>query len=372
MGLMTLGVSRALAEQAAAVDLADRVRAGAEWLARIQREDGTFRYGWDPALDIDQQPGNLIRQAGASAVLARSARLLKDRPLESAALRAIRSLASLAEDRRPPMEGYHPVGFSSLLLLAIRELPAIPDDLKRVESRLSAKLRARQRGDGSIRLSGGDDPADDEGDPEEWMAYYPGEALAALSAGPAEDRESTRRSLAFYRGYWAKNPEPAAVPWQTMAFARLATDGKDPATAYVFAMNDRLVELQYAPGDREAAWVGGFASFVDGRRVRSEPDITTGSYAEALVEAWLLARRVGDADRAQQYGEALRRALVFLSRLQYRAEDVEHFSPAYRPQLIGSFHASLSNGTVRIDFTQHALMAMSRAWEVGWPTDEGP
>jgi hypothetical protein len=44
--------------------------------------------------------------------------------------------------------------------------------------------------------------------------------------------------------------------------------------------------------------------------------------------------------------------------LQYTGQRAEHFVEAYRPSILGAFHASAQDGKLRIDYTQHPLCAM--------------
>jgi len=63
--------------------------------------------------------------------------------------------------------------------------------------------------------------------------------------------------------------------------------------------------------------------------------------------------------RHQRYTEVLERCLQFVVRLQYTDANVQHFADWYRPRLVGAFHASPSDGNLRLDYTQHALSALT-------------
>ena len=51
------------------------------------------------------------------------------------------------------------------------------------------------------------------------------------------------------------------------------------------------------------------------------------------------------------------RAACILMSLQYTAT-AEHFVEAFRPSILGAFHASPQDGNLRIDYTQHPVCAM--------------
>jgi hypothetical protein len=50
--------------------------------------------------------------------------------------------------------------------------------------------------------------------------------------------------------------------------------------------------------------------------------------------------------------------LQFLITLQYTEANTQHFADWYRPAMLGAFHASHQDGTLRIDYTQHAVCAL--------------
>jgi hypothetical protein len=152
----------------------------------------------------------------------------------------------------------------------------------------------------------------------------------------------------------------ALVPLHAAAYAEahLLTREKAFADA-VNEMNDWLCDLQYAQLDRRHPfWLGGFKSWVDGKAAALAPDAGSAAYAESLVEACRVARQAGDLTRFQRYRGAIEGCLRFLTTLQYSEFNTQHFAEWYRPALLGGFHASHQDGTLRIDYTQHAICAL--------------
>ncbi|MBY0587793.1 hypothetical protein K2X85_11495 [bacterium] len=351
------------------------LRQGGDWLLANGRADGLFRYGFEPALDRDIDEENLVRQAGTATALARVGSILDDRAMIDRAREVIQKLLARRSDRQQESasvrrrfekkQGAHPVGWSALLLLALAELDKRTDLERTQGDELAGFLLACQRPDGSIRLQAIDDEDADEGDvDEEGWAYYPGEALFALARWGAirQDArywESVRKSRTVYTRLWRQEKEPAFVPWQSAAHAELFLAHGDPASsAFVFEMNDWLLELQFDGETSPAGWKGGFGHYQAGQRWAVEPNISTASYAEALVEAVRVAHQAGDVRRVERYRRALDEALAFVSSLQYQPDRLGHFHDTYRNKLAGAFFEAPFDGTVRIDFTQHALMAM--------------
>jgi hypothetical protein len=356
----------------------DSLRLGGEWLLNNRREDGLFRYGWEPALNQDLDEENLIRQAGTAAALARVGTLLPDASMIARARGVMQILLEVRDrwskervsqrKRLEKEQGGHPVGLAALLLLGLSELPTRTNEEEEQGDRLAQYLLACQRPDGSIRLTTNDDPEGDEGDvAETGWAYYPGEALYALARWGVIHRDPSclsgvERSLAVYRRLWGERKEAAFVAWQSAAHAELfLAGGSEKSALFVCEMNDWLLDLQFDGSSTPTGWKGGFGQYYQGERWASEPGITTASYAESLVEAVRVANRMKDAQRSARYHKALEAALEFVRRLQYRADRLGHFEPGYRASLVGAFFEAPSSGTVRIDFTQHALMAMG-----GW------
>jgi hypothetical protein len=168
------------------------------------------------------------------------------------------------------------------------------------------------------------------------------------------------KSLAFYHAGWAKAKTPDAAHAFAAACAEtyLATTDKK-ALAFAFDVADWVCGLQYSTIDRRRlAWYGGFMAWRDGRPMEEQPDVRAGSLAAGLVEACRAARESGDAARLQRYTGALEQALQFLTTLQYTEGGTQHFSAWYRPKVVGGFHASPTDGDLRIDHTADAVTAL--------------
>lgn len=372
----------------------------------LWRNSGDNIYGWNPSLNRPIPGRNLLRSAGAHAALARGVRTFvwettEDGPWGLASIgeqvrdsvaNFVREQTVSAEARvdflRPLAKGddCNPVGLAALLLLSLEEAtedpfghdPRIHDSIPGI----ARYLAYRQRQDGTFRLGLSDDPADDEGDDDlDEVAYYPGEALYAMARGHRIEKESWRtevveRAFAPYRNHWRQYRQQAFVPWQSCAYSEmyLATRQRKYAD-FVFEMNDWLLPLQYSERvGVSKEWIGGFDSVWQGERMNAPPGASTGSYAESLVDAFRVARAVGDKERMEKYEAATIAAFRFLTSIQYTDANTKHFQPELQERLKGAFHASVEDGTVRIDFAQHALMAMCNYLKEvkGDETGEGP
>ncbi len=97
----------------------------------------------------------------------------------------------------------------------------------------------------------------------------------------------------------------------------------------------------------------------EGRAVTSRPGIGSAACGESLVSACRAAREAADVPRFGRFSEALERCLQFVTTLQYTEANTQHFNSWYQERLLGGFHASRQDGELRIDYTQHAVCALT-------------
>jgi len=194
--------------------------------------------------------------------------------------------------------------------------------------------------------------------------YYPGEALAAIARDYEEQPqqravEAFNTAYGYYSALFRAAPAPPFVAWHTQAFARMALRTKRPDyTEFVFGMTDWLVARQYdASNCRWPELYGGVEGYVPAR-----VGVATASYLEGFTDALVLARRVGDQERAARYEQAVRLAARFVMQLQVRP--VEAYYARSRPDTVWGIRTSPSDNRLRIDHCQHALMALMKTRQV--------
>lgn len=354
------------------------VRRGAEWLFRMNTVKGRFVHGFLPSVNAVMEGDNYRHQAGAALALARAARYTGDKTY---AARATQAVLSLLDDTvteadpsdpggtpwraPPPSSAVNRLGAAGLLIAAINELPAPQDDLLKKSEELCAYVRKRQRADGSLSYTEGDEKAA-AADPE-GVNSYPGEALYGLMRSQARrpapwKADAARKALAYYAPWWRAHQNMAFVPWQTAAYAEayLLTKEK-PFADFVGEMNDWLCDGKQHErlNPRHPEWLGGFMGGSDGKALPAAPDVSSACYAESLAEACRVAREAADLQRHRRYTAALELCLQFLATLQYTDANTQHFAPLYRQRvLVGGFHGSHQDGDLRLDHTQHAVCAM--------------
>jgi hypothetical protein len=348
---------------------------GSEWLFRVHQPTGRFLPGWLPALNQPVEGDHFLHQAGAALALARAARFLKDERYTARARQAVLTLLAetgpapddpQARCTNLPSTVVNRLGAAGLLLAAIHELPEPAKDLLDQGDQLARFIAHQQQPDGSLRTT---DSPEAVSDPDA-VNHYPGMALYGLMRGYAlrpsvEKAETVRKALGYYRKSWNEHRNPAFIVWQAPAFAEAFLQSKgwtrdkksDPAYAeFVFVMCDWLCTLQHIQLDVRH---GSFPEFAGGQPVAAAPKVTGAAYALALVEACRVTRQLPDAERYNRYCEAANRALQFIMTLQYTEATTQHFTATYRQQvLLGGFHASHEDGSLRLDYNQYPVCAL--------------
>ncbi len=357
---------------------------GAEWLQRVNGQDGRFLYGYIPALKVPLDGDDYLCQAQAAWALARAARLYGDERAAAAAAVARQAILTLLLETTMDSQGCrHTVLPSSLvnrlaaaglLVAAIHELPSPAKDLLDQADQLCHYIRLQQQADGALRWQDGDDKAAlaTPVPPAEADAryVYPGLALYGLVRSqhlrPQPWKiEVVQKARGHYLAAWKQDKHPAFVPWQSAAYAEAFVLTRDPAFAVaVYELNDWLIPLQYQSADpRRAKWQGGFMGWHGGKATTTAPTIASAALAHSLADACRTARQAGDAQRLKSYRPALDTALGFVTTLQYTDANARHFADWYREGLAGAFHASPQDGNLRLDHTAEAVAALTHSLE---------
>jgi hypothetical protein len=346
---------------------------GAGWLDRMNLKRGTFVHGWLPALNLPLEGEPALRQAGAAFALARAARYLQDDGFTARAAQAVLALledTTLSTDKRyrhptQPETAVNRVAAAGMIVLAINELPPA-EDTQAASEQLCEFLRRQQQKDGSLQMfeqiAGGMDITIDA----EHAGQFAGQALYALVRScerkPAAWKlDVVRKAMPFYMKWWREHKQREFVLWHSAAYAEAFLATKEKAFAeVVLEMNDWICTLQYERLDpAHPQWMGGFQNAIDGKLVNTLPDINSAICCGSLAEAGRVTRQLGDVARHERYVAALERGLQFLATLQYTEADTQHFAEWYRSErLVGGFHASHTDGNLRLDYNQHAVSAL--------------
>lgn len=195
--------------------------------------------------------------------------------------------------------------------------------------------------------------------------FYPGEALLALmtlyQSDPVQYRDllnPVRMAFLYYRNFFRKEPNPAFVPWHTMAWYRYYQARPSPEIAqFIFEINDFLIGIQNTPDSVKTPWPDAMGRFYDPTRKQYGPPhaSSTAVYVEGLVDALRLAEQLGDKTHQEKYSYAIRWGLRSLFQLQYGEETLVWI--ADKTAASGGIRTTETNADIRVDNTQHAAMA---------------
>jgi hypothetical protein len=195
--------------------------------------------------------------------------------------------------------------------------------------------------------------------------YYPGETLLALTRlaqhFPDGSYLDAARRAAHYLVYQRDGNLPAQgfAPrddhWLTIALSDLyRLDPNEDYWRVVGMQADRMIANQYTAVDGYPARIGA------GKRETGINYTSTATKGEALVAAWALAKLRGNPLATGRFSYAAMRTAQFQMRVQYLPENVQLYS---RPErLIGGWPGSASDRTIRIDYVQHNISALSGLW----------
>lgn len=332
-------------------------RAMTGWLVRQVSKDGRTTYKYWPSRGEYSTANNMVRQFMGTACLALAAG--RD---GAAAEAAARNFAYNFKTFYVDLPAYGVIDEAGKIKLGAAGV-AMQAILNRADpapyawhlGRLRTFVEAMQNRDGSFRTFLAPSWRTDGEN------FYPGEAMLALAMLNArrpepELAEQLWRGFRYYRDWHLQNRNPAFVPWHTQALCLIhEATGAAELADFVFEMNDWLLGLQQgpeAPPDVQG-------EFFDPARPGFGPPhaSATGVYMEGLIEAWSLARRLGETQRAEAYRKALLGGARSLRQLQYR-DGTAMFYLHRKARVEGAIRTSVFDNTIRIDNVQHGLMAL--------------
>ena len=341
-----------------AASVAEMAAAMQGWMVGQVAASGATTYKYWPASGTYSDANNMVRQFMGSACLALAAG--RDPAIVAAMERNFRHNFSTFYQNEGDIgvideTGKVKLGAAAVAVMAILNRPD-PAPYGSQLDRLTRFILMMQGGDGHFRTFLRPEGRDDN------QNFYPGEALLALAmlhdlAPSAILKKAIRAGFQHYRAWHRDDRNPAFIPWHTQALVRFfRREGDAEMAEFVFEMSDWLVTLQQCAGPPDAR--GEF--FMPETAQFGPPHASsTGVYLEGLIEAFTLARDLGQVQRAETYRRAILRGLRSLMQLQFRDEG-DMFYLAKRDRVAGGLRSSTFDSTIRIDNVQHGLMAIWR------------
>ena len=347
---------------------AREVAAGmADWLRRHLQDSGRLIYSWHMSRGKEGVGDNAIRRFMATVALRRIAAWTG---AASDAETASRNLAfNFAQTYREDADGVGHIALQGSAKLGAMALAALAALEIGGDNQFTAQRAGLTRGIDALSLPNGRFRTFlyPEGRADDNQNFYSGEALLYWAHLHRHDREALPAERFYhhadhYKVHFRKAPNPAFVPWHTMARCMmLETEAvrNSDSVDFVFAMNDWLLPMQQW---ETAPYPDLRGRFYDPQRPQFGPPhaSSTGVYLEGLVKAWRLARWIGDEKRATTYAVAIRRGIRSLSQLQIRINDAETdlWYVTKRSHAYGGLRTTEWDNRIRVDNVQHGLMAL--------------
>ncbi len=336
-----------------------RSKAAMQWLMRFNQPGGRFLYGYIPSLAVPLLEDNYTHQVATTYALARAAQLSGDKKAAALARQALLTLLLETETDpndpqiRRPLAGESALASAGWLVMAIHSLPNPGADLLDQSEQLCRFIRSQQQKEGSFSAKKGQSHATHG--VEAGPALY-GLALSAKHRPANWKWEVIRRACGHYHTSWRAQKVMDMVPLHTAAYSLAYLHSKEKMFAdCVLEMNDWICTRQYQQvGTRRIHWFGGF---VNSLQQTQGPDVHSAIYSEGLAHACQIVRSTGDLRRYNHYRAHIERCLQFLSTLQFTQANTGHIVDRYKGEILGAFHYSHLNGTIRIDYVQEALCA---------------
>jgi len=183
---------------------------------------------------------------------------------------------------------------------------------------------------------------------------YPGEAVLALIRAyeilndPAY-LSAMDEAYEYYVEQFAKDPRTDFTSWTSTAYVELYNIvPKKEYVDFVFDMQDWLTAQQYVDNVEDPRFLGGFGP--------DEPHVGTSGRTEGVADAYLLARKIKDEKRTEDYKRSIILAVKYLLGLQY-TEEITAIHPN-STEALGAFFHHFGSYTARIDYTQHCISSM--------------
>lgn len=212
------------------------------------------------------------------------------------------------------------------------------------------------------------------GSDKEFFNFYPGEAMLWWATIYAETKDPEllakyKKSFEYFRKWHLepKNRNPAFVPWHLQAnYEMWKALGDDQAefkaelVEFMFETATWLVDNMQLWDEGEWLYPDEKGQFYAAKQRWGIPHASsTGVYLEGLIDAWQLARDLGEHDKREFYRVAMIRGIRSMMQLQF-ADDIDMYyvSANKRKYVEGGVRTNIFDNKIRCDNVQHPLMGI--------------
>ena len=356
-------------------DLRSSLDLAAQYLAGIVGPEGRFVYLYNPVTDAEESGYNVVRHAGTVYAMMELYQHSRSDEILEAAKRAIAYLWNATKPCPPPETsaycvvegGTTKLGANALAAVALAKYAEATSDYghSKTMNRLCQRMVAIQRKSGEFyphiqTYSGG-------GESRNFVsAYYPGEAILALTRVYGLDRDKKWLDAADAAANWliAVRDRGKTIDkldhdhWLLYGLNELYRYRKKP----LFLDHARkIVDAIVAHQNTRAEYpdqVGMYGYTSNSNQVATR--------SEGLMAAWRLFTAAGDVPYAQKALRAAELGVRFQLGTQIREETAMYFPVP--PKALGGFGRSLDDRKIQIDNVQHnvsAILALLKARGMG-------
>jgi hypothetical protein len=335
------------------------------WMFANLQPNGRMTYMYYPSRGREDTSNNMIRQWMGTVAMGRAAKLHPEQNWAGLAQRNIEY--NLGEFYKTEGNlGYieyrnmAKLGAAALAMISLIESPA-REEFSKQEAALFALTNYLWQDSGQFYCFFKPESRKNDN----LHNFYPGETLLAWSFLYAQNKdpqilERSMKSFRFYKTWHLENRNPAFIPWHTQAYFNLWKETKNKDLAeWIFTMNDWLVDVMQT--NSRVAYDDTMGRFYDpvGGRYGVPHASSTGVYLEGLIDAFNLARRLGDKKHVDKYREAILLGLRSSMQLQFQ-DDIDMYFAQNRDRLRGGMRTTVYDNAIRVDNVQHVLMGVQK------------
>lgn len=345
-----------------------------DWMLDNLREDGRLTYMYYPSSGRESKSNNMIRQWMGTVAMGRAAKIHPELGADQRVEKNIEyNLAHFYKENDRlgwiEYEGNAKLGAAALSLISLIESPA-REKFQRQEAALFRLTNHLWTDSGKFYCFYLPESRKDDN----LHNFYPGETLLSWSFLYAQNKDPeilkrSMQSFRYYKEWHLENRNPAFIPWHTQAYYNLWKETKDQALVdWIFEMNDWLVDVMQT--NSRVAYddtIGRFYDPISGRYGVPHAS-STGVYLEGLIDAFALARSLGDDKHMKKYREAILLGLRSAMQLQFQ-DDIDMFYVTNRDRLQGGIRTTVYDNAVRVDNVQHILMGVQKIIREFQPED---
>lgn len=336
----------------------------AYWLMNNLHDNGRLTYKYWPSLEKESNANNMIRQFMGTTAIGRWAKYVGSDEIYQKQKKNMQYNFDrfYEEDGALGFIEYRnkiKLGAASLAALSIIESKN-KDDFFSNERKIRKFTFEMWNEDGSMKTFYKSKRNDNQN-------FYPGEALLYWSEIYKENKNPEllrkfMKSFYYYKDWHLKNRNPAFIPWHTQAYYNMWLDtGNKDLEDFIFLMNDWLIEtMQKNEVIRYKDTEGRF--YTSRKRFGPPHASSTGVYLEGLIDAYKLAKAVGDFERMENYRISIVKGIRSVMQLQF-TDEVDTYYVSRKEKVLGGIRTTVYDNEIRVDNVQHNLMGVIKILE---------